>query len=93
MGPKFPYLSIFGLEFWKATVIFEINDLKFVKTEFLTQIVNFYIWSTLSKDPGSAFSEDSDPDQGQIYKVCQINYRNLQETLKTGNRIQLKQTI
>ena len=58
-----------------------MNNLKFVKTEFLTQIVNFYIGSTFSKGPGSAFSEDLCPGLGSIYKVCQINQKKLQETM------------
>ena len=33
-----PYCGIFGIEFWKTIVIFEVNTLKFVKIEFL--IVN-----------------------------------------------------
>ena len=31
LGLKIPYLGIFGLEFLKAVVIFEISTLKFVK--------------------------------------------------------------
>ena len=31
MEPKMPYLGIFGLEFLKNIVLFEINTLKFVK--------------------------------------------------------------
>ena len=58
-----------------------MNNLKFVKIEFLTQIVNFYIGSTFSKGPGSAFSEDSCPGLGPIYKVCPINQRKLQKTI------------
>ena len=30
LGPKVPYLGIFGVEFWKTIVIFEISTLKFV---------------------------------------------------------------
>ena len=65
-----PYLGIFGLEFKKTIVIFEINTLQFVKNESLTHTVNFGIGSAFSKGPGSAFSEDSGPGPGPLYKVC-----------------------
>ena len=35
------YLGIFGLEFWKTIIIFEIGNLEFVRNEFLTHTVNF----------------------------------------------------
>ena len=31
LGPKIPFLDIFGLEFTKSVFVFEINTLKFVK--------------------------------------------------------------
>ena len=40
-GTKMPYLGIFGLEFQKSIVIFEINTLEFVINYFLTHTVNF----------------------------------------------------
>ena len=61
-----PYLGIFGLEFQKTIVIFEISTLKSVKTEFLTHTVNFGI--------GSAFSECSGPGPGLLYIVCLIKH-------------------
>ena len=67
---EMPYLGIFGLEFWKAIVIFEISTLKFVKYESLTHIVNFGIGSAFSKGPGSAFSEGPGPGPDPLYKVC-----------------------
>ena len=56
------YLSIFGLEFLKTIVIFEISTLKFVKHESLTHSMNFGI--------GSVFSEGLGP--GPLYKVCHL---------------------
>ena len=74
LGPKMPYLGIFGLEFQKAIVIFEISTLKSVKTEFLTHTVNFGIGSAFAKSPGSAFSECSGPGPGLLYIVCLIKH-------------------
>ena len=81
MGPKFLYFRISGLELWKTIFIFEISTLQFVRIEFLTQIVNFYVGPTFSKVSGSAFSEGLCQSLGPIYKVCQINQRELQETM------------
>ena len=58
------YLCNFGLEFLKTTVIFEISNLEFVKSEFLTYTVNFGIETTFSKCLGSG------PGPGLLYKVC-----------------------
>ena len=63
-----PYLGIFGLEFQKTIVIFEISTLEFVKYESLTHTVNFGIGSAFSKDPWSVFSEGLGP----LYKVCRL---------------------
>ena len=63
-----PYLGIFGLEFQKTIVIFEISTLEFVKYESLTHTMNFGIGSAFSKGPGSAFSEGPGP----LYKVCRL---------------------
>ena len=41
-----PYLGIFGLEFQKTIVMFEISTLKFVKNESLTHTMNFGVAST-----------------------------------------------
>ena len=62
MGPKLPYLGIFGLEFEKAIVISQINPFEFMKNEFLTIIVDLGI--------GSAFSEVPDPGLVPLCKVC-----------------------
>ena len=43
-----PYLGIFGLDFFKTIVIFEISTLKFIKNESLTHTVNFGIGSAFS---------------------------------------------
>ena len=67
---EMPYLGIFGQEFWKAIVIFEISTLKFVRYESLTHIVNFGIGSAFSKGPGSAFSEGPGTGPDPLYKVC-----------------------
>ena len=45
----------------KTIVIFEISTLEFVKSESLTNTVNFSIGSDFSKGPRSAFSEDPSP--------------------------------
>ena len=73
LGPKMPDLGIFGVEFLKGIVIFEISTLKFVKAESLTHTVNFGIGSAFSEGPGSAFSEGSGPGPGPgpLSKVCQ----------------------
>ena len=63
-----PYLGIFGVEFEKTIVIFEISTLKFVINESLAHTVNFGIGSAFSKGPVSAFSEV--PDPSPLYKVC-----------------------
>ena len=65
-----PYLSTFAQKFSKTIVIFEISTLEFVKNESLTQTVDFGIGSAFSKGPGSAFSGDSGPGPGPLYKVC-----------------------
>ena len=60
-------LCIFGLEFKKTIVIFEISTLKFVKNESLAHSVNFGI--------GSAYSEGLCPGPGPLYKVCPLESR------------------
>ena len=45
-------LGIFGQQFYKAIVIFEISTIKFVKNESLTHTVNFIMGSAFSKGPG-----------------------------------------
>ena len=64
------YLDIWGLAFESIIVIFQIRIHRFVKFEFLTHTMNFYIGSTLSKGPGSAFSEGPGPSTIPLYKVC-----------------------
>ena len=61
LGPKIPFLGIFGLEFENNIVIFEISTLEIVKYESLTNTVNFGIESAFSKGPGYAFSEVPGP--------------------------------
>ena len=56
-----PYLDIFGLEFRKTIVIFEISIFKFVIRESLTNTVIFDIGSAFFKGPGSAFREGPCP--------------------------------
>ena len=58
------YFGIFGLEFEKGIVIYEINVFKVVENESLTHIVNFGVGFALSEGPG--------PDPGPLYKVCQL---------------------
>ena len=68
-GAKMPYLSIFGLEFSKNIVIFEISPIKFVKHGFLTHTVNFGMRSAFSKGLRFAFSEGPGAGPGPLYKV------------------------
>ena len=68
-----PYLGIFGLEFQKTIVMFEISTLKFVKNESLTHTMNFGVRSTFSKGLGSAFSESPGLGPGPLYKTCHDN--------------------
>ena len=70
LGPKIPYLGIFGPEFLKTIVIFEISTLEFVKDESVTHTTTFGIGSTFSKGLGSAFSEGPGPGPALLYKVC-----------------------
>ena len=81
-NPQFPadlvsifYLAsgLFGVEFEKNIVIFEISTLKFVKNESLTHTVNFGIGSDLPKGLGSAFSVG--PGPGPLYKACRLEAR------------------
>ena len=65
-------MGLFGLEFQKSIVIFEISTLEFVKNESLTYTVNFGIGSAFSKGSGSAFSEGPSPGPGPLYKVCRF---------------------
>ena len=67
-----PYFGIFGLEFYKTIVMFEVSTLKFFVSESLTHTVNFDIGSAFSKGLGSAFSEGPGLGPGLFYKVCQI---------------------
>ena len=59
-----PYLGIFGLDFFKTIVIFEISTLKFIKNESLTHAVNFGLGSAFSECPGLGLGP------GPLYKVC-----------------------
>ena len=65
------YLGTFGLQFKKAIVISEISNLESLKSESLTQAVNFGIGSGFSQGPGSAFSKGPCPVLGPLYEVCQ----------------------
>ena len=65
-----PYLGIFGVEFQKTIVIFEISTPKFVIHESLIHTVNFGIGSAFSKGLVSAFSEGPGPGPGLLYKKC-----------------------
>ena len=46
MGPKFPYLGVFGIEVLKTIVIFEICNLKFVKLQNLAKIEKLFTLGT-----------------------------------------------
>ena len=69
-GTKMPYMGIFGLEFFKTIVIFEIIILEFVIYESLTHTMNFGMGFAFSKGPRSAFSEGPGSGPGPLYKVC-----------------------
>ena len=62
------YLGIFGLQFQKTMVIFEISTLGFVKNEFLTHRLSFCIGSVYSKNEGA------DPASARLYKVCPVGH-------------------
>ena len=64
-----PYLVIFGLEFEKAIVIFQISILKFIRKESLNNIVNFGVGSTFSEGSGSTFPKGPVPDLCPLCKV------------------------
>ena len=64
LGSKMPYFSIFGPEFLKTIVIFEISTLEFVNHESLTHTMNFIVGSAFSKGLGSAFSDIPGPAPG-----------------------------
>ena len=68
LGPKMPYLGIFGLEFQKTIVIFQISTLKFV---------NIGVGSAFAKGPGSTFSGGPFPGSGPgpLYNVCRRDAR------------------
>ena len=65
-----PYLGTFGLEFEKAIVISEISTLEFLKNQFLTHTVNFFVGPVFSYGPGSGFAKGPGPGPGPFYKVC-----------------------
>ena len=65
-----PFLGMFGLEFLKNIVIFEISTLKFVISKSVTHTMKFGLGSAFSKSLGSAFSEGPGLGPGLLYKVC-----------------------
>ena len=71
--------GIFRLEFLKIIVIFEINTLKVVISEFLNHTVDFGIGSAFSKGRGSIFSVGPGPGSGPLYKVCFFEERHVLE--------------
>lgn len=52
LGSRLPDLGIFELEFNETIVIFKISTLKFIKSESLTNTVNFRRGSAFSEGPG-----------------------------------------
>ena len=76
MEPKMPYLGIFGLEFLKNIVLFEINTLKFVKKWVFNSYRDFcyrIFGIRFSQTSGVCFvSRSSDPGSVPLYKVCQL---------------------
>ena len=71
-GTENALLSIFGLEFLKAIVLFENSNLEFVKHESLTHTMNFDIRSAFSKGLGSTFSKGPAPGSGTKYAFTLI---------------------
>ena len=67
-----PYLGIFGVDFLKANVIFDVSTLEFVKNKFLTHAVNFGIRTAFSKVLGSAFEVPS-PVLDLLYEICRLH--------------------
>ena len=59
-----PYLGIFGVDFLKANVIFDVSTLEFVKNKFLTHAVNFGI--------RTAFEVPS-PVLDLLYEICRLH--------------------
>ena len=55
LGPKMPYSDIFGLEFQKTIVKFEISTLEFAKNESLIHTMNFGIGPLFLKVRGPLF--------------------------------------
>ena len=88
-----PYLGIFGLEFQKSIVIFEISTLEFsrFKNESLTHTMKFGVGFAFCKGSGFAFSEGPGPGPGPLYKVCRLiffksrHYSQLQKLSQNGN--------
>ena len=68
-----PYLGIFGLEFQKTIVIFEMSTLEFAKNGSLTHTINFSIGPNFSKGPGSCFSEGPCMGPGPLCKYAFFN--------------------
>lgn len=54
----------------KIIVLLEINTFKFIKNDFLTNIVNFGIGFPFSNCQRSVFSKGSGLGLDQLYKVC-----------------------
>ena len=78
-GTKMPYMGIFGLEFFKTIVIFEITTLEFVIYESLTHTMNFGMGFAFSKGPRSAFSEGPGWVRVRFIKYALIN--NIKEQM------------
>ena len=76
-------MDIFGLEYLKTNVIFQISTLKFVMSESLTHTVNFGIGSAFPKGPESAFSEGLGAGPGPLYKVCRLKHTRILETVRS----------
>ena len=74
-------MGVFGLEFEKIIVVFEISALEFTKNEFLTIIVNFGTVSAFSLGPGSTFSEYLGPSLGPLKKYALFLGKKLKSSL------------
>ena len=65
-----PYLGIFGLEFQRIIVVFEISTLGFVKNESSTHAMDFGIGSAFSEDLIYKVSTQKDCHQDKLSTAC-----------------------
>ena len=79
--PKLPYFSLFGLEFLKTIVIFEISTFEFITNEIWTHAGNFCIGSAFAKGPRSTFPEGPALVPGSLYREYLLKVTNISESI------------